>query len=77
VFLQVPSRTWFFFAWFVDATVGAVDGDDEDLFIICDICFPEPFDLAAKRQSGIYKPNEIFISQIFISQLFISQTKNL
>jgi hypothetical protein len=41
------------FAWFVDATVGAIDGDDEDLSIILVICFPEPFNLAAKRQKSI------------------------
>jgi hypothetical protein len=49
VFLGVPSQTWFF-ERFVDATVGAINEDDEDLSIILDICFPEPFNLAARRQ---------------------------
>jgi hypothetical protein len=33
--------------------VGAIDGDDEDLSIILVTCFPEPFNLAAKRQKSI------------------------
>jgi hypothetical protein len=49
VLLGVPSRTWLF-AWFVDATVGAINGDDEDLSIILVIPLPEPFNLAARRQ---------------------------
>jgi hypothetical protein len=49
VFLGALSGSWFF-AWFVDAMVGANNRGDEDIVTIGPVSFPEPFDPAAKGQ---------------------------
>jgi hypothetical protein len=57
VLLGVSCSTWLC-PWLVDATMGAINGDDEDLSAVLIVLFvPEPLNLAAKHKSVRNSPN--------------------
>jgi hypothetical protein len=54
VLLGVPRSTWLR-TWLVDAAMGAINGDDEDLSVVpvvlVVLLIPEPFNLKAQHRS--------------------------